>query len=402
MRLVWPAEIAKWKHTTWLPWTILHGPGKENRLWGKHKAIYLINYEGLLWLKEELRNIPPEEWPFDMVVWDELSKMKSCSAQRFKAWKTLITKFRRRVGLTGSPAPNSLRDLWGQTFVIDGGFRFGTSYERFTNRWFEREEEHNRFKYKPRPKTKKQFHKRLKDMALRMGRDEYLDLIPAVHNDIIIELPPKAQRQYDELEAKMFVELDEGEVEAFSAATLMGKCLQFSGGGVYTDTKTREWELVHHAKMEALEDIIEEANGSPVIVAYGYKHEAERILKKYPQAVHMKSGLSMKRELAIQEAWDAGDIPILVLHPASAAHGLNLQYGGHILVWFTLTFSFEQYDQLRQRIDRSGQVETPIFHRLLVSGTVDFVAMTAVAGKEHTQSELLQAVRSYQVHKLAA
>lgn len=395
-RLVWPLEGSRWEHLKWMRCRVLHGPKKRERLWGPPGELYSINYEGLMWLVSELNEVPSNEWPFDILVWDELTQMKTDGTARLKAMRPLISKFKRRVGLTGTPSPNSMLELWGQIYVLDGGKRLGTSFSRFRDRFFSRGDGPYA-KWHPMENCAEKIVELIGDIALRTAAADHLDLLPPEYIDEELVLPIPFRKMYEKLEKEMFLQLENSEVEVFNAAALSTKCLQFAGGAVYTEKDV--WEEVHDVKMRRLHHIVEHANGDPVVVAYGYKHEAERILREFPGAVHLKSGMSAARELDVQDRWDKGLIPLLVCHPASAGHGLNLQFGGHIGVWFTLPWSLLLYLQFNHRIDRQGQTLPPIIHRLIVDNTVEEVVATVLDARTQSQIHLLQVLKQYRETK---
>jgi SNF2 family DNA or RNA helicase len=394
-RLVWPLEVLKWTHTRHMSVVFLHGPDKLAKL-RQPGHLYTINYEGLLWLAEVLKDTPPEDWPFDVVVFDELTKMKSASAQRFKRFKSLIPRFTRRIGLTGTPAPNGLLDLYGQIYCLDGGQRLGTSFTRFRDRFFE--SDYQGYKYTPRGYAEDKIYQLIGDIVLRKSAAEYLDIPPLDIVDIEIALPANNVAEYRKLEKDLFLKLnDDDTVEAFNAAALTNKCLQFAHGGVYYED--RNWVSVHDHCLKALHDVVAAYPGEPLLVAYSYTHEAKRIAEAFPDAVFMRSGLSDAEESRIQNMWDAGRIQMLVCHPASAGHGLNLQKPCHRAFWYTLNWSYELYAQFNARLWRKGQTHPVTIHRCIVNGTVSEVVATALESKSSTQAKLLEALRVYRENK---
>jgi SNF2 family DNA or RNA helicase len=396
-RLVWPMEIEKWDAFSWMSVSFIHGNNKLEKL-KSGAAIYTINYEGLIWLADTLRKVKPSKWPFDTIVWDELTKMKAHSTHRFKRIKALIPYFKRHIGLTGTPIPNGHMDLFGQFYVLDGGKRLGTAFNAFQQRYFMKAD-YMGYKYKPQEGAIERLNAQIADITLRMSAEQYLDLIPPVVIDVELVLPSDKMAVYKRLEKELFITLDSGvDVEVFNAAALTNKCLQYAGGSVYTNDK-HEWESVHDVKHKALDKIVQDNKHTPIIIAYSFVHEAHRIMKTYPEAVWLRSGLSDTAERELQNAWDAGEIPILVCHPGSAGHGLNLQYGGSTIIWFGLSWSLELYIQLNKRVDRKGQLKTPTIYRLITRDTIEEVVASVLEMKEDNQTQLLRALQLYRDSK---
>ena len=394
----WPDEIGKWEHTKDLTYTQLAGLTPIERraaiLRGKNTVIHIINREMLTWLIDHYK----AAWPYDMVVLDESSSFKNFEAKRTKSLIKIVHAIGipRIVELTGTPASNGLLDLWAQIFILDQGLRLGPSFKSFKKRFFEAVDVGGeRPKWVPRKESKKIIYSKLRNLCLRMSADDYLQMPDKIINDIFVELPAKARQQYDILEEDFVVKLDSMEsVAAEFSASLTNKLLQFSNGAPYLD-KTGRYEVVHDAKLEALDNIIEEAAGAPVFVAYNFKSDRDRILKRYPDAVL----LDQNPETIAR--WNRGEISILVAHPASAGHGLNLQAGGNIIVWFGLNWSLELYLQFNARLHRQGQTKPVFIHRIMTRDTMDETVAAALAGKFLTQQELLNALRSEAVERLA-
>ena len=392
-RLTWPLEIEKWDQFAWMTTVFLHGPKKLQKL-NDPADIYLINYEGLVWLTEVLRRYTPDKWPFDTIIWDELTKIKAPSTRRFKDMKKLIGKFKRRLGLTATPTANGYKDLYGQLYMLDEGERLGSNHVAFQKRFMHKPNPWEIYKWEMRPGAEQKIQDLIGDICLRMDAKDYLDVPEAEVIDVELKLPQKARSAYNKLEKDLFVQLEEAEIEAMNAAVLSGKCLQLASGGVYHGDEG-EWEHVHDVKTKALQKIVKQHEGEPVLIAYSFKHEVERLLKCFPDAVVLKSGLPAKEELSIQQRWNDGTIPIMICHPASAGHGLNLQYGGSVAIWFTINWSLELYYQFNRRIDRQGQNKKTKFYRLIMSDTVDEVVATAVEGKDKKQQDFLTALLKY-------
>lgn len=375
----WPAEIAKWAHTADLTYTILHGPSRLTRL-NEDTDIHIVNRENVVWLWEHWG----KDWPYDLVVIDEASSFKSYSAKRFKAMMKARKHVDRLVELTGTPASNGLLDLWPQIALLDRGERLGRNITAYRRRWFD--SDYMGYTWSPRENAEAEIHARLADICLTMRAEDYLDVPPVIHNDIAVTLPVKAARQYAELEKEFLIEIEDETVTAATAAVLSNKLLQMANGALYTD-EYGSFEEVHDAKIEALREIVEANPGEPILVATNFVSDRVRIRKAFPDAEMLDN------DYAAIMRWNAGKTPMLLAHPASAGHGLNLQDGGHILVWFGLNWSLELYDQMNARLHRQGQSRPTIIHRIVAGDTVDETVIRALAGKAITQNALLDALR---------
>lgn len=382
---VWDAEIEKWEHLQHLTIVKVIGTPKQRQEALRTKAdMHIISRDNVAWL---CRLFGGQSLPFDMLVIDELSSFKNQKSQRFKALRKVIPSFRRVVGLTGTPAPNGLEDLWAQIFLLDRGERLGKYITHYRNTYFLLN--YNGFGYRIRNKeAEKQIHKRIGDICISMKAEDYLTLPGQMENIIEIKFDDKLQKQYEEFERDQVMLLhEEGEISAANAAALSNKLLQFANGAIYDEE--REVHHVHDLKIDALKEIIEDANGKPVLVTYAYKHDLDRImesLKKY-KPVKLDTDDDVR-------AWNKGEIPVLVMHPASGGHGLNLQAGGNIIVWFGQTWSLELYQQLNARLDRQGQQELVIIHKLIATKTIDQRVVRAIEGKADTQDGLMAAVKA--------
>jgi len=399
-RITWPLEIQEWEEFRGLKYTILRGKNKLKNL--KSQAdIYLINYEGLLWLEEELKKTNCKKWPFDMVIWDELTRMKGHGSRRFKLWKKLLKYFKYKVGLTGTPMSNGYLDLWAQMYCVDQGASLGTTITGYRNRFFH-QAGYMGYELKLNPGAEQVIQDLVKDRALRIQAEGNIDVPPLSFEDHYLTLPTNAKKQYKALEKELFVELDNGEeLEVMNASALSNKCLQFAGGSVYRYDEERDVNEVipiHDVKINELKKI-RKSTKKPLLVAYMFKHELAKIKEAFPEAVLLKSGYSDTKELKIQKDWNDGKISMLVCHPASAGHGLNLQKGSHIGVWYTLNWSLELYQQLNARLHRQGQKDPVVFHRLIMSDTVDEAVATSLERKDKTQSSLLKALHMYRLNK---
>ena len=327
-----------------------------------------------------------------MVVIDELSSFKNSQSQRFKALKKVSPLFKRFVGLTGTPAPNSLMDLWGQMYFVDGGERLGKTLGIFKQQFFyaaarDPKNSYVVFKYGLQDGAEEEIFKRISDVSVSMKSVDYLEMPERIDNKIMVKMDSKARAKYDELEREKILEFEDQDVAvvAKNAAALTQKLLQYSNGAAYDDAQGVQY--FHDEKVKALEEIIDEANGQPVLVFYSFKHDLERLKKKF------KDAKTLDDEDAIYH-WNNGDIPILLAHPASAGHGLNLQDGGHIIVWFGLTWSLEGYLQANARLHRQGQTNTTIIHHIMTEDTHDERVYDVLQGKDEGQNALLKAIKA--------
>lgn len=382
-RDTWPAEIEKWDHLNGLTYSVVIGTEKERTAALSKKAdIYLINRENVDWLINK-SGVP---FDFDMVVIDELSSFKSASAKRFKSLLKVRPKIKRIVGLTGTPSSNGLMDLWAEFRLLDMGERLGRYISSYRMNYFVPDKRNQQmiFSYKPKAGAEEAIYKRISDITISMKSADFLEMPECVINEVEVKLSEKEWSAYDELRQEMVVSLGEEEIDAANAAALSGKLLQMANGAIYNENK--EVFHIHDRKLDALEDLIEGANGKPVLVAYWYNHDLERIKKKF-DVREIKSSKDISD-------WNNGKIPIAVIHPASAGHGLNLQSGGSALVWFGLTWSLELYQQTNARLWRQGQNDTVVIHHIIAKDTIDEDVMKALRIKEKTQTDLINAVKA--------
>lgn len=347
--------------------------------------IYVINRENVEWLVEYLG----KGWFFDMVVIDELSSFKSPKSNRFKALKKVRPFIKKIVGLTGTPAPNGLLDLWSQVYLLDGGERLGKTLTGYRDRYFQPDKRNQTviFSWKPVEGAEDRVYEKLKDICISMKASDYLELPERINNSIMVQLPKIAEEKYKKLEKELLLPLEEADVVANTAAVLTNKLLQMANGAVYDENG--EVKEIHDAKLKALDDVIEAANGKSVLVFYSYKHDLDRLSK------HLRNKdfrvLNTSKDI---EDWNKGKIPIMLVHPASAGHGLNLQFGGNIIVWFGLTWSLELYQQANARLYRQGQQQSVVVNHIIAKGTIDEDVMRALENKEVGQEALLQAVKA--------
>jgi len=382
----WDEETTKWDHLKHLKISKVLGTEKEriNALYTK-ADIYIINRENVKWLVDKCG----KDWPFDMVVIDELSSFKSPSAQRFKALRKVRPFMKRVVGLTGTPAPNGLIDLWSQIYLLDGGERLGKTVTGYRERYFlpDKRNQNVIFTYKLKEGAEEAIYEKLSDICVSMKAEDYLNLPDKINNIIPVYLPKKAKEKYDQLERDLLLPLKDSDIVANTAGVLANKLLQMSNGAVYDENG--DAKEIHNVKLKALEDLIEAANGKPVLIFYSYKHDLDRIKN------HLKrDDLTVLDTSEDIKKWNEGKIPIMLAHPASAGHGLNLQAGGNIIIWFGLTWSLELYSQANARLYRQGQKQNVIIHHLVSKDTMDEDVMKALEGKEVGQEALLNAVKA--------
>lgn len=382
----WTAEAEKWDHTRHLRISKVLGPEKKRIDALETSAdIYVINRENIVWLVEYYK----KRWPFDMVVIDELSSFKSPKAQRFRAMRKVRPYIKRIVGLTGTPTPNGLIDLWAQIYLLDRGERLGETVTGYRHRYFVpgRRNGHIVYEWIPKPESEKAIHEKLLDLCISMKAEDWLEMPERIDRTVTVRMPEKVKAKYKRLERDLLLPFADSDVVADTAAVLSNKLLQLANGAVYDEDG--DVQEVHQEKLAALEDVIEAANGKPVFVFYSYQHDLTRLqkhLKPYKPRV-------LKTAADITD-WNAGSIPVLLAHPASVGHGLNLQAGGNIIVWFGLTWSLELYQQANARLHRQGQSEKVIVHHLVTEGSVDEDVMRALGAKAVGQDALIEAVKA--------
>lgn len=382
-RDTWPAEINKWDHLKGLSYSVVVGTEKERiDALKKQSTLYIINRENVDWLVHK-SGIP---FHFDMVVIDELSSFKSYGAKRFKSLLKVRPSVKRIVGLTGTPSSNGLMDLWAEFRILDLGQRLGRYISHYRNTYFKPDKRNAQiiFSYKPLQGAEEEIYKQISDITISMKSTDYLKMPEYVSNEVFVTLSEKEWKVYSDFKADMVANLGDEEIDAVNAAVLSGKLLQMANGAVY-DSENKA-HVIHDKKLDALEDLIEGANGKPVLVAYWYKHDLERIKDRFPVRQIQSS-----KDI---EDWNDGKIPIAVIHPASAGHGLNLQSGGSTLIWFGLTWSLELYQQTNARLYRQGQKDTVIVHHIITKNTIDEDVLLALTKKEKTQDALIDAVKA--------
>jgi len=385
----WPAEMEKWDHLKGMRYSVAVGTAAERlSALSRQADIYLINRENVQWLVSE-SGIP---FDFDMVVIDELSSFKNHQTKRFKALMKVRPKVKRIVGLTGTPSSNGLMDLWAEFRLLDMGERLGRFIGQYRTSYFRPDKQNGQvvFSYKPLPGAEKQIYGRISDITISMKSTDHLRMPELVNSRYTVYLSEKEQERYEELKKDLVLQLPDGDITAANAAALSGKLSQMANGAIYTDTG--ETVSVHERKLDALEDIIEAANGKPVLVAYWFRHDFERISERLQKLKIPYARLDTDASI---QRWNAGEIPVALIHPASAGHGLNLQAGGSTLVWFGLTWSLELYQQTVARLWRQGQSsETVVVQHIITDGTIDGRIMKALSEKDNMQSALIDAVKA--------
>lgn len=386
----WTKEKDKWEHTKVLRVSpVLGSAAKRIRALNTPADLYITNRENVVWLVDYYRN----SWPFDMVVVDESSSFKSHKAKRFKALASVGSHIDRMVELTGTPSPNGLNDLWAQVFLLDGGERLGKRYTHFRERYFDPGDRGNNviYNYKPKQGSEDSILSKIADICISMKAEDYLQLPEVIYHKVPVILDAKAEKAYRELERKMVLELpeDEEEISVTSAAALSNKLLQLGNGALYDeDRKVHE---VHGCKIEAFLELIESLQGKPALVFYNYQHDKARILKALEKS---KLRIRELKTVQDQDDWNAGEIDVLLAHPASAAYGLNLQQGGNHVIWFGLTWNYEMYTQANKRLHRQGQTERVIIHHLVCEGTRDEDVMQALERKDDVQNWVMQSLKA--------
>jgi SNF2 family DNA or RNA helicase len=387
-RSTWPDEVKKWPHLSHLRVSVITGtPKQRERALAVEADIYCTNYDNLVWLRKELG----DAWPFKTVVADEFTRLKSYrirqGGSRARALGQVAhTHVSRFIGLTGTPAPNGVKDLWGQIWFLDQGERLGRTFSAFEQRWFRKG--YDGYSLVPYDHTQKEVEDKLRDICLTV---QGLQVDEPIVNPLYVDLPPMARKVYDAMEKELFTVLNDEGVEAANAAVRTQKCLQLANGALYVDDNGN-WEAAHDAKLDALESIIEEANGAPVLVAYNFKHDLERLRARFRQ------GRVLDADPDTIKQWNAGRISILFAHPASAGHGLNLADGGNILAFFGVNWNLEEHMQIIERIgpmrQKQAGYDRPVFvYPILARNTVDDLVMDRLTSKKSVQEVLLEALK---------
>jgi len=385
----WSAELKKWDHLNMLKMSVCIGSlTKRQKALDEVADVYVINRENVQWLVEKYGR----KWPFDVVILDESSSFKNHQAKRFRALRTMLPHINRIIELTGTPSPHGLTDLWAQIYLLDGGQRLGRTVSVYRDLYFvpDRRSRNMIYSYAPKDGAPEAIYKALGDIAVSMKAEDYLTLPDMIIDDVPVRLDARAQNSYTSLERDMLLAVsDEEVVSATTSATLTGKLLQLCNGAVYDDDgKVR---AVHRCKLEALEELVEQLNGQHAIIYYHFRHDLDRImqtLKNSPLNIRAYTGPEDA------DAWNGGEIDLLLAQPSSCGYGLNLQDGGHHVIWFGLTWSLEEYQQANKRLHRQGQKFPVIVHRLIVQGGLDEDVVSSLNGKEDVQESLLEALKA--------
>lgn len=380
----WSKECSKWKHLQHLRVSKVMGSATERQKALTADAdVYVVNRENVVWLVEHFG----AKWPFPIVVIDELSSFKSIQAKRWKALRRVRGRIKRIIGLTGTPRPNGLEDLWPEVYLLDQGERLGKTLSAFRLCYLKPDKMngHVVYSYKPRPGAEEAVYNLLSDICMSIRKEDVLSLPGQIYDDVVLETPPALLKKYKAFEREKVMEcMDaDGEIVAASAAALTNKLLQFANGAIYDMDGTAHH--IHDVKLDALEELIEEAGGDSVLVLYAYKHDAERIRKRIPCRA-----LDKPEDI---DDWNAGKIPVALAHPASIGHGINLQQGGHITIWFGLPWSLELYAQANERMNRPGQTHVCRVYHMILQGTHDERVLKALANKDKGQAAAIEALR---------
>lgn len=381
----WQNEIAKWPHLKHLRYSTVLGTERQRiKALNTPADIYIINRENVVWLVDLYKN----NWPFDTVVCDEFSSFKSHQSKRFKALKSVKPHINRLIGLTGTPSPNGLLDLWSQVYLLDSGERLGKTFYSYRANYFK--SDYMGYSYEPVKDTEKIVTDKISDICISMKADDYLDLPDAIDSVIPVCLTPKAKKQYEDMEKKMVLEIADAElIDATSAAALSNKLLQLANGAIYDED--HNYHEIHDCKIEAFMELIEQLNGKSALVFYNYQHDLVRL-----QEALAKTKLRVKKLEGPQDQndWNNGKIDVLLTHPASSAYGLNLQQGGNHVIWFGLNWNYELYVQANKRLHRQGQSEKVIIHHLVTQNTRDEDVMAALEKKENVQNYVLESLKA--------
>lgn len=380
----WSGETAKWDHLRKLRISVAMGTAAQRTKAIERDAdIYVTNRDNVKWIVDYFKKEP---WPFDTVVLDESSSFKNPSSQRFKALRKIRPQLRRVIELTGTPSPNGLMDLWPQIWLLDMGERLGRTLGSYRSEFFTAGRRNGAVVYDwiARPGARQRISKRLADISMSMQASDYLDMPDVIDGGLTLALPPDEMRDYQAFQKEQLMQLDNTDIEAVTAAALTNKLLQYTGGALYDDQ--HNWHEVSTAKLEALQDIVESTDES-VLVYYQYQSEKDRILKMLPDAV------TFTGEPELLESWNAGKIRLMLAHPASVAYGLNMQAGGHIIVWYTPTWNLELYMQANARLHRQGQTKPVVIYHLIAAGTIDERVMQALNCKNGSQAALLKHIK---------
>ena len=390
-RDTWIAELSKWEHLRGLKMERVIGTPKERvAALSRRAEMYIINRENVEWL---VKHFAGRRMPFDMLVIDELSSFKNSRAKRFLALKKILPQFSRVVGLTGTPAPNGLEDLWPQVFLLDRGVRLGRTMKSYLDMFFDTQNSWLPYKHELKTGAEEEIYKRLGDICVSMRAADHLEMPERVDNIVEVMLSAREEKLYRQMERDMLLPYADGDVLALNAASLAGKLLQLANGAVYDEF--HNVRVLHERKLDALEDLMEAANGKPLLVMYAFQHDLTRIQERFGKyTTETPEGVRELKTSADMEDWNEGRIRVAVTQPASTGHGLNLQHGGCTIVWFGLNWSLELYEQANARLWRQGQKQTVVIHHLVTKGTMDEQVMKALHDKAADQNALLAAVKA--------
>lgn len=380
----WTDEAQKWEHLKNLQIVPVLGAAKVREAALREKGdVYVINRENVPWIREKLG----VHWPFDMVVIDEASSFKNHQSRRFKALKSLLPRIHRLVELTGTPAPNGLMDLWSEIYLLDKGQRLGRTIGEYRRTYFTPGygSGYVTYMWNPLPTAQHDIEERISDICVSMKSDDYLALPEMLYNEVKVSLPKATMQKYRELERDFLLQVDDTSIVASSAAALSGKLLQLANGACYNEDGTVT--EIHDEKLKALQELVESNEHKPVLVFYWFRHDLERLQKFFPKAETVDAPNAITR-------WNEGRISMLLVHPASAGHGLNLQFGGNVIVWFGLSWSLELYQQANKRLHRQGQKHTVVVHHLIATDTMDEQVLRALSKKKSTQDDIIDAVKA--------
>lgn len=378
----WPSEFDKWDHLKGIRFSLIAGSPKQRMAAIKEKAdVYMISRDNIVWLVDLLKDY----WDYDTLIIDELSSFKNHASKRFKKLKTVTPYFKRVIGLTGTPAPNSYLDLWAQVYLLDRGERLGKNITAYRRKYFNAYSRGMYTDYQIKDGAKKEIDEKLSEICISMKAKDYLDLKDPIVIDKKAKLNPAERKLYKEMEKEAIAEIDENQIVALSAAVVTNKLMQIANGNVYDEDGNTH--LIHKRKIEVLEELVAESQDENILVFYNFKSDQDSILAKFPEAVQLEDEKDIK-------AWNEGKIKMLIAHPASAGHGLNLQNGGSIIVWYGLTWSLELYLQANARLQRQGQKNTVRVYRILAEGTIDERVVKVLEGKHISQEQLLRELKA--------
>jgi SNF2 family DNA or RNA helicase len=384
----WSKEAAKWDHLRHLRVSLVCGSQAQRlRALATPADVYVINRDNVVWLVEYFKNA----WPFDMVVLDESSSFKNGQSKRFKALKLVRSRINRLVELTGTPSSNGLIDLWAQIFLLDGGERLGKTIGQYRERFFDPDKRNRTtvFSYAPKEGSMEYIQRAIGDICISMKSEDYLEMPERLYDEVPVVLDTTAAKAYNQLERELVLEIDEGMITAGTAGVLTGKLLQLCNGAVYDGD--RQALEIHRCKIEAFLEVLEQLHGAHALVFYNFQHDRDRLLKALePLGLRVRVYQNTQDE----DDWNAGEIDVLLAHPASCAYGLNLQNGGHHIIWFGLTWSLEQYEQANKRLHRQGQQHPVVIHHLVVQGGMDEDVIAALQRKGDTQEALMSALKA--------